>query len=250
MRRSVLKFPLGGLSLFATAAIFLATFLAADDADAGAPITGVFEVQFVCHDGGNRGESTQIYLTKYAGDPRTYSPPDVRWTAKPKAYYDATECFDLSTKFNRGDIVYAWYRQSDRKFQCPNFRLKYVPNRTDIWIQTGGATSTNVTCVAKWSLKGHINSPVVRPPATVYEASEVCHDGANRGAEARILVSDGINRWLPQGMTFKGYYTKTQCFKLPNLKNGTMLTVYHQQKGDDYHSGKSRGMPCGATISR
>ena len=243
MQRTTHKFHFGGLSLIAVAAIFLATFLPADNANAGSALTGTItlDVQFVCHDGGNRGHSPQIHLTKHAGDRVDSNPPGTVWSSKPKAYYDATECYDLSTGFKRGDIIYAWFDAHGGTFQCPHFRLKYVPNRTDIWVQNGGISIFNVSCVAKWSLKGHINSPVVRPPTKTYQASEICHDGANRGAEIRLQVSDGNNRWVPAGMTYKGYYTRTQCFKLPNLKNGTKVTVYYQERGSEHYQGKDTG---------
>ena len=236
-------FQLSGLSLFAAATIFLAT----NTAHAGAAISGkvTLDVQYVCHDGGNRGYNPRIYLTKYGGQAfTTYgAPPDTQWTSNPKYYHDATECFDMATEFKRGDIVYVWYRRDSNAHKCPNFRLKYVPNRTDIWVQNRGSHAADVTCVAKWSLKGHINSPVVRPPATVHQASEICHDGANRGAQPRLLFSDGKRRWAPDGMTYKGYHTPTQCFKLPHLKNGTVLTVYHQARylNDELYAGKQPG---------
>ena len=233
-QRTTFKFSYRGLSLFA-ATIFLATFLPTNNANAGEALSGMItlDVQYVCHDGGNRGYSPYIVLTKHAGRPSTYGPPDVRWKSKYKAYYDATECFDMATQFSRGDIVYAWYDRDGGLHQCPHFRLKFVPNRTDIWIQNLGHTAFDVSCIAKWSLRRNVNSPQKRT-LKVFQASEICHDGANRGAEARLQVSDGTNRWKPAGMTFKGYYTRTQCFKLPNLKNGTKVAVYHQQKGGKY----------------
>ena len=241
MQRTTLKFGFGGLSLI-VATIFLATFLPANNAHAGAPLSGVItlDVQYVCHDGGNRGYNPLVLITRYAGLNRREAEKTSYWTSIPKAYYDTTECFDMSTKYiSPGAIIYVWYSRDGGTRRCPHFRLRYAPNRTDIWIQNLGSTAFDVTCVAKWSLKRNVNSPQIRT-LKVFQASEICHDGANRGAEARILVSDGKNpRWKPAGMTFKGYYTKTQCFKLPNLKNGTKVTVYHQRRqvGDGEDAG-------------
>ena len=237
MQRATLKFQLGGLSLFAAATIFLATFLPANNAHAGAPLSGTItlDVQYVCHDGGNRGYDPYILLTKYLYDSPRGPTEHTHWYSGRKGYYDPTECFDLSTRFNRGDIVSVWYDRDGGIRKCPYFRLKYVPNRTDIWVQNRGSTAFDVTCVAKWSLRNNVNSPQKRTFKT-FQASEICHDGANRGAQVRLKVSDGNSRWVPEGMTFKGYYTKTQCFKFPNQKNGATMTVYHQIRDKDNES--------------
>ena len=240
-----LCFVSSGLFLFAVATFFLATFLPANNAHAGSALTGTvtLDVQYVCHDGGNRGFSPKIFLTKHSGTQVRGEPPGTQWTSRSKAYYDPTECYDLSTGFSRGDIVYVWHSRDRSTRQCPLFRLKFVPNRTDIWVQNLGGTAFNVSCIAKWSLKGHINSPQKRI-LKVYQASAICHDGANRGAEARIQVSDGNDRWAPHGITFKGYYTKTQCFEFPLLRDGTNLAVYHQRRNqnEEHNTGiKDRG---------
>ena len=233
MQRTTLKFRSSGLFLFAVATFFLATFLPTNNAHAGRALSGTItlDVQYVCHDGGNRGYATRIWLSKQSLPNLNLdgSPRHSFWKSIYKHYYDSTECMDLSTKVNRGDFVYVYYARDGGYRQCPHFRLRYVPNRTDIWIQNLGSTAYNVSCVAKWSLKSNVNSPQIRR-LTVFEASEICHDGANRGAEARLQVSDGNNRWVPAGMTFKGYYTKTQCFKFPGLKDGTKVSVYHQRQ--------------------
>ena len=200
-------------------------------------------MQYVCHDGGNRGYEPFIFLTKYEWNNQREAEKRIEWKSRPKAYYDATECFDMSTKFNRGDIAHVWYDKHGGTQRCPHFRLRYAANRTDVWVQNRGHTAFDVSCLAKWSLKGNVNSPQKRT-FKVFQASQICHDGANRGAQARLLVSDGNNRWLPEGMSFKGYYTSTQCFKFPGLKNGTTVTVYHQYRDKDAEYGwgdKNRG---------
>ena len=199
MQRTTLKFRSSGLFLFAVATFFLATFLPTNNAHAGKPLTGTvtLDVQYVCHDGGNRGAATRIWLSKESLQNLNLdgSPRHSFWKSIYKHYYDSTECMDLSTKVNRGDYVYVYYARDGGYRQCPHFRLRYVPNRTDIWIQNLGSTAYNVSCVAKWSLKSNVNSPQIRR-LTVFEASEICHDGANRGAEAPLA---GFRRQQPLG---------------------------------------------------
>ena len=120
--------------------------------------TGEIEAQYLCHDGGNRGANVRIVLSKNDGSPGS-GPVRPLYTSSYKGYYSRTTCADLTTlvrmgKIRAGAVMYVHYKTTadNGVSRCRDFAIKYMPNNKEVWVQNGGGTIFNVSCVAKDSI--------------------------------------------------------------------------------------------------
>ena len=123
--------------------------------------SGQIEANTICHDGANRGATIGLKLSKYnfKHDVQV-SPGSSRYrkelksfaTIGAKTYYTGTTCHDLKDyghAIYQGNRFYVWTVVGAAEKLCESFNIRYVGNRKEVWVQTGGTTVFNVNCVAK-----------------------------------------------------------------------------------------------------
>ena len=133
--------PFGALILLAAALVLV--FPLQNAHAKNVILTGVLEAQIICHDGANRGaymtmvvhhNGYQVGITSYKG------------------YYTKPACFDLGNYNTKvGEVYEVVYNATDMNAfrPCRNFGIRYKKNGKKIWVQTGGTTVWNISCVAK-----------------------------------------------------------------------------------------------------
>ena len=123
-------------------------------------LTGDIDAQYLCHDGANRGASIKLYLSRTAEfDEEKRGANSLIghfYTGSPKHYYAATTCMDLGLYITEETLVHVFTSYDVGFFPshfpdnyCQDFRIRYVRNGETVWVQNGGTTIWNITCVAK-----------------------------------------------------------------------------------------------------
>ena len=119
-------------------------------------LTGTIEAQYLCHDGGNRGATVKLFLSRSDEvDIENDILVDEFARTSGKHYYAGTSCMDLGLHVFDNEMVYVFYGYEinfgayDTGYYCEDFNIRYVRNGKKVWVQNGGTTIWNITCVAK-----------------------------------------------------------------------------------------------------